>query len=105
MQALEDSIRHWEENVAAVHPFQVNIGMHSCALCTKFWKTIYDRCEGCPVYEVSGQRACANTPYEAAVNAYIEWRYTPTVESHPQFRYAATIELNFLRSLRHRVAP
>lgn len=62
-EALEASIRHWEENVAAETPYDASTSGRECALCGLY----YDRdCKGCPVFERTGYECCELTPYENA---------------------------------------
>lgn len=94
-EALEASIKHWEENVAAKTVHDVLIGARACALCVRF---LSQGCIGCPVFKTTGQVACRETPYDAAHQAFERWRIRrPAAEL--KFRQAAQAELDFLRSL------
>ena len=97
-EALEASILHWQENVAAETPNQVNYGPWSCALCGIFW--LRANCEGCPVCKKTGERNCEKSPYYAAVEALNKWKLTPTPKNAAAWRKAAQAELDFLISLR-----
>ncbi len=66
--ALEKSIKHWEENVAAakVGAEGVDITTGACALCDLFFKEITSShidCSGCPVQQKTRTNCCSNTPY------------------------------------------
>lgn len=73
LKALQASIKHWEENVAAKHPDDAKLGMRSCALCHMFAVNKSPGCVGCPVYAVTGLRSCENTPYQNATDAKFLW--------------------------------
>jgi hypothetical protein len=103
--ALEASIRHWEENVAAETPHDAGVWSDSCALCSEFLKENDDsyivRCFGCPVYQRTGHHECSRSPYGAARNAWEHWVSESEVpEARDDFRRRAQAELDFLVSLR-----
>ncbi len=125
-EALDASIKHWEE-ICSVSPFgNVQLGNAACALCQMFnHKPLVQSCLGCPVFEASGRSVCGNTPYANAFDAYRNWqtakdffksalidlpaddpfRSTTTLwdelqAAHSKFISAAMDELNFLRSLK-----
>jgi hypothetical protein len=89
--ALEKSIAHWKRLATGTQDTLENTGPGSCALCQLFWGGLYDRCEGCPVKDETGQRLCHGTPYSAASEIGI---------GNPGFKSAARKELKFLESLR-----
>lgn len=62
-QALEASIKHWEQNVAATDCDVIITASGECALCDLY---VTDCCAGCPIAEKYGI-ACAETPYHNAV--------------------------------------
>lgn len=100
-EALEASIRHWEENVAAEIPQQAGTSADDCALCDEFHPENSDEkgcCEGCPVFKRTGQKWCAGTPFHEAHHALNSWLRkggSPKV-----WKRAAQKELDFLVSLR-----
>lgn len=57
IQALKDSIKHWE-NLRDGNDYRV--GPKHCALCTVFSK---DVCIGCPIHYKTGEGGCVGTPY------------------------------------------
>jgi hypothetical protein len=107
LAALDASIRHWEENLAAEMVGQVDISTNACALCDMFLVShgLSRPCSRCPVYQRTGQTLCGGTPYGRAATTYKEWlwrRDNPVLpdDSRDVFRAAARLEVEFLRSLR-----
>lgn len=94
-EALELSILHWQENVAAETPEGASTASRDCALCRAYPG---DYCDGCPVAETSGQSECEGTPYNEAYFALNKWRYRGGTRE--QWRIAAQAELDFLITLR-----
>ena len=98
--ALEESIRHWEENARAETVKDVKISSDDCALCLLFRSKEQD-CAGCPVSAFSGKPFCLNTPY---INAYYtnrQWEDEPKSDKRKKnFHAAAQKEVEFLKSLR-----
>jgi hypothetical protein len=96
LTALQASIKHWEDNVAAEAVDDASTRPGSCALCREFY---YDgnACFGCPVADKVRSRHCTNTPYIGASAAWHDWRRG--VGSRRQWREFAQAELDFLRSL------
>lgn len=76
-EALDASIKHWEE-VCSVSPLgSVSIGSNACALCQLFKdKCIGSSCRGCPVFEKTGCTVCNGTPYIGVYFARHKWRRT-----------------------------
>lgn len=89
LQALKESIEHWEKNVN--DPDNATLGLKHCSLCVTFFyhKTQVERCIGCPVHEKTGKPYCANTPYTVAAE----------LEGRDGFVEAAQEELDYLKSL------
>ncbi len=106
--ALEASIKHWEENLAAETPEDVGIYAEDCALCGIYNPTIppgFPICEGCPVSEYSGMMGCVKTPYDNAKDAFDRWlwHYHRTGKHGPYrraFRKFAKQEIKFLKDRR-----
>lgn len=109
-KALDASIRHWEENIAAEFPSEASCGSHACALCRLFHTNhakVSLSCRGCPVFEHTGRAFCSETPYEEAQNARGLWASAVSegdtlkeIEAKREaFRKAAQDELDFLKSL------
>ena len=109
-EALEKSIKHWEENAKALNQSDVKIGCHNCALCNIF-HTSGDKfsgtgcCWNCPVSKKTGDRFCQGTPYVSALKYYNLWRsskFNSLSKSHygKMFRDFAMKEVEFLKSLR-----
>jgi hypothetical protein len=114
--ALEASIKHWENNVAAETCDQASTSGEDCALCLKFnWRcnpeidrsdnTDENACLNCPVRQPTGEPLCYNTPYYTADEAIYFWSIhigfddSADNEFRAAFRIAAQAELDFLRSL------
>jgi hypothetical protein len=100
--ALESSIKHWQENVAVTSFGQATIGPHDCALCNLF--NVYEdkleerNCIGCPVRKATGQRYCCGSPFEKVCSAHRAFQGDDA--NLQEFRDAAQAELDFLISLR-----
>lgn len=110
--ALEASVTHWQENVAAEDPSDVKVFSNSCALCAIFNNKPDDNdrddaCIGCPVMHATGWPDCAGSPWGRAFRALTNWqRNDPGSEvAKAAWREAAQAELTFLRSLRGLVTP
>lgn len=96
LEALKASIAKWERNAEAKTPAEFKIGEADCPLCELF---IYpDRCEGCPVFEKTGERFCKGTPYINAHSAAYEWRIGSKAAAD-RAHAAARDEVAFLKSL------
>lgn len=65
-EALQHSLRHWQDNTAGVTR---SIASQDCALCILF---LHDGCKGCPIFEHTRREHCRNTPYWDAVKAHQE---------------------------------
>lgn len=105
-KALEQSIRHWERMAAGSQKKMLNYGTGNyedeepteefCALCRLFTSERGDDdCAECPVFKSSNQTSCEGTPYIEAYKA----RNIYGIDS-PEFKAAATKEVEFLKSLR-----
>lgn len=108
--ALERSIKKWERIILGR---DVDKGMENCALCKKFAdkEDYLTECEGCPVYEKTGQTHCRNTPYENFTETFNDetllladcrdYDQLPCVIG-PKTMRAAIREYEFLCSLREK---
>lgn len=101
LKALDASIAHWEEIVAADKPSDVEIGANTCALCDKF--NVFEwsdprACRGCPVFSVTRREFCRETPFQGALTTFLLWEIGDG--SKREFIKAAKAELSFLKSLR-----
>jgi hypothetical protein len=108
-EALEKSIAHWEDNVAADRPSHVYLGPQCCALCDLFRFVDIGglaRCDGCPVFTRTQEHGCKGSPYDEADNAFDAWSdiylddYFEAEKARLKWRSAACAELDFLKSLR-----
>jgi hypothetical protein len=107
LDALQRSIAHWEENVAATRIQDVRIGAGDCRLCVVFRGNSEVQkpsdCIGCPVAEKTGQIYCRLTPYSNALR-FFDRAWANRATRGPSvyltcFKQAAQEELDFLRSL------
>lgn len=104
-KALEASIAHWVENIEARTFDEAKIFANHCALCKMF---AHDReedgetvCDGCPVYEATGQHSCDNRHWHTAKHAWKRWSVeAESTERRNAFRTAAQAMHDFLVSLR-----
>lgn len=103
-EALEGSIKHWEQNVAAPSPRMASTSSWDCALCDAF-----SCCKGCPVMDFTGEDGCGGTPYTNAHVALDRWRLRidnpvfseqQVIDAKNGWREAATKMLEFLKGLR-----
>ena len=93
LTALKESIEHWRRMEEGRRKPGESIGAPSCALCQLFNCDILDNCEGCPVFERTGQDSCGGTPYREAVIAF-----SAGYDSRA-FKIAARHEREFLENL------
>lgn len=92
LKALKQSIAHWNRLATGRRRNGETVGASQCALCQLF---LYMRdCKGCPVAEKVNRSGCELTPYMDAVNALCAHGH-----DSPEFKAAAKVELEFLRSL------
>lgn len=91
---LKESIAHWTrmrtDHTISETPFGTD-----CPLCSRYCKSSYGKCEGCPVEEATGQANCAGTPWRVASNAW----FHALRRNDSAWRKAAQAEIDFLRSL------
>lgn len=117
VKALEESIQHWKENLAAESPLQASTSSQECALCQIYLGDYPTFCAGCPVSDHTGVRTCRNTPYDSADKSLTEWEdaakalgdssWAMSVASNTQrfktardnFRTHAKAEIEFLEML------
>jgi len=92
LSGTDESIAHWER---LFNGMSEGIGSLHCALCQMF---VEGGCKGCPVMAETGRHLCADSPYVAARIAY----GGQGIDS-PQFKEAATDEINFLKKIRRKL--
>lgn len=100
--ALEKSIQHWEDNVAAKTPNEASTGWINCALCKEFLHQA-NCCLGCPVRQKTGLSGCKGSPYHEfnLEEAFAIWMSFPNDTGlRTIWRKRARAELKFLKSLR-----
>ena len=99
--ALEASIKHWEENQRLTAPDMMQVVGINCPLCQ-----VFDACEGCPVAETTGEEQCGDTPWPDTYSRMVKWFNVPAIdvqrreEHRLAFVAAARKEHEFLISLR-----
>ena len=92
--ALRKSVKHWERLASGTHePGEGPYG-ESCALC-KLYLGDGRECDGCPVKSITGKPLCQGTPWRSAA---IRWESSDS-DAHERFRFAAIVELNFLKAV------
>lgn len=108
-KALDKSIRHWMEIIAASHTTplgEIGMGVEECPLCEKFWDA---DCVDCPIMQKTGKPYCNKTPYYDVYDVQREYRNTIAYNQHDgtkakelrrRFHKAALREFEFLKSLR-----
>lgn len=105
LTALQKSIAHWERLATGNRKPDELVGGSWCALCDEFNGSIPfdERCQGCPVYEKTGKRFCAGTPW-VAIERVIDHHYDEQataewLDNTEEARELAAKELAFLKSL------
>lgn len=126
LNALNDSIAHWERLATGKRTVGESHQGNSCALCSLFFEDdnlleTGNYCEGCPVYEKTGQRGCGGSPWMEANNTFhlqknselkrlgfvpyasdaleIEACAHQAAYDSPEFKAVAQKQLEFLKSL------
>lgn len=98
--ALLSGIEKWERNALATTPLDAQIYGDSCELCSIYSD---DWCHGCPVKAKTGMDQCANSPWQTASDALINWdiqlKNKSDKELQDAFQAAARAEVDFLRGL------
>ena len=92
LQALQESIEHWERLANGTRKEGETIYGEDCALCALFY-TGEEDCVGCPVAEQTGKPECHGTPWLQAMDA-LRKGY-----GSDEFKAAARVQLEFLKSL------
>lgn len=109
VEALEDSIAHWEDNAKVTQPYQASLSSKACALCE--YSSRYPNneivqgddvdlgdCAACPVAKHTGEGSCSGTPYVAAHRALRSWlTNVDSLACLSSFQAAAQQEVDFLR--------
>lgn len=99
-EALEHSIQHWERLASGTSGAHEGLTPKDCALCRLFYYTPGASCIGCPVMLHTGFAQCRNTPYQGAAALH----KCSFDKDEPEFKLAASLEVNFLKSLRQTIA-
>ena len=116
LQAIRDSILHWQLAVEALYPRSVVIDGSQCALCTysrevrdQYCASIGDTpevisdlsiCTFCPIARMTGMSGCHNTPHHGAWKALRRWQASPTDEdAQAAWQVCAHDEVEFLEEI------
>lgn len=91
LNALNESIKHWQRYVDGFGKTEGEPLVHNCSLCGLFYQ---EECAGCPIDERTGRINCRGTPYGDAFDAY--HNSGPTSQ---EFIEQAKLMLEFLKSL------
>ena len=107
-EALEGSIRHWEENLENAKRGmleRVSLSANDCSLCELFFQV---DCRGCPVSNETLKKKCGGTPYYAVENALKAMRFE-TLETIKKndliitLHYKMQAEMDFLKGLKEKL--
>lgn len=99
LQALKESIAHWERmRDGKQYPGEAPDAIH-CALCKLYYGDPEEpSCVGCPIFEKTGLVDCNGTPFRSAR----KWWYTrnkPKDFDESEFKKAAQAMIDYLKSL------
>lgn len=98
LAALKESIAHWERLASGNRHPNEDIVAKDCALCKLFLglpdTVLLQDCEGCPVRIKTGVSYCRVSPWADASRAAHKFGL-----DSEQFKEAALVELDFLKSL------
>lgn len=97
-EALEKSIAKWESIVEGTG---MDAARENCALCELF--NTGNGCDGCPVYENTGENYCEGTPYIAWCfhhKNHHQCRHAPFMVVCSTCRELAFDEFEYLKTLR-----
>lgn len=112
LNALLDSIRHWEENLEHLKNkeySQIDDGRKACSLCSLFWT---NECFECPVFERTEVKRCEETPYWDVhyileKSSIEDWEDGVDADESivEQIKECMEKEIDFLRSLLRSLLP
>ena len=88
--ALWQSAEHWLMDNLSKDQSKIHYGSGSCACC-QLWINQFE-CEDCPIAAYTENYTCRGTPYDQALQAYID-------NNPDEFHNAATTEYIFLVTL------
>ena len=100
-EALESSIKHWEQLSTVDNEQDIVLGARACALCKMFLLNVAEEendCLECPLYLKTNKVLCDFHTYHSAYNAYILLSNEST--DFTEFHKAANEMLELLKSLR-----
>ena len=98
-EALEKSIAKW---VSIAEGIGIDAGGRNCSLCITFYNYKENKCEGCPICELTGEEDCDGTPYQEWAahhrNEHYQSKYKQAL--CPTCKDIAKKEVQFLKGLR-----
>ena len=94
-QALQDSILHWEKNLAQTLFMEVDCSPKGCAVCVLNGY----HCNTCIIYKATGQLCCRGTPYESIAQIMTFHYFDSATPLPPAYYDACRAEIAFLKSL------
>lgn len=110
LEAIEDSIKHWEENLKAEAPYAARITSSACACCKRssnIYKDIrkregieYNSCLDCPVALYAKNAYCYGTPWRSVADAKSAWTYSNIEEYKIKYQKACQKEIDFLKEVK-----
>ena len=101
IEALRESIKHWERLSTGKRRPSENVGRCDCSLCSLFNREDIPyqfKCLDCPVYQHTGQMFCEGTPFIRAQEIAEDCEKDEPLDT-AEFKEAAAEELEFLKSL------
>ncbi len=98
IKARDACVKHWQENEVAARAGDVSISPGDCEFCKLYFFTEESKkCVGCPVMAKTGKIKCFDSPYDAAWQAYENWRGGSGTRE--EFHECAAAEVEFLKEL------
>ena len=107
MTPLQESVKHWEENLEKLKAETIDAGdiySENCPLCTAYVEP-EDDCSKCPVAKDTGMNLCQNSPWEKAQLSLSQWFYRKEREDVPEQDFkdsaiaALQAEIDYLKNL------
>ena len=111
-KALEDSIKHWEENLERLIKnkgkrnlvAKISIGGDSCPLCEALDECAY-LCCGCLVAKKTGLSNCQGSPWMDVSNIMGRHRSSRSKNDFDDLKISFINEIEFLKGLRENAKP
>lgn len=97
IKALEESIKHWRENLVAVqNNLDLDISPESCECCSQWF---LKNCEGCPIAIKARSLFCDGTPYDRVADLAGDITPNSSEEEWNTLASAVEDEVKFLEDL------